>query len=157
MRFATLTQTEWLAHPAQHKGRFALFDSGKIDYDYENDTDWRRRMRNMEDDECRIIFWVLANWRVANVKRDYTWLATHIEDLKSTWNEVLEHRKNGTVPEKSEKVTEVVSGALTSEPHIIQHEVQSLPPVVQSVDPEPSYCSSSVHKKNAKTLQFDLG
>ena len=165
MRFATLTQTDWLSHPAQYKGKFALFDSGKINYDYENDPDWRRRMRDIEDDECRIIYWVLANWRVANVKRDYTWLSTHIEDLKSTWNEVLEHRKNGTVPEKIEKVSEVVSesgvevinGAVTSEPHKVQPEVQSIPLVVPSVDQEPSCCSSSVHKKNAKTLQFDLG
>lgn len=152
MRFATFTQTEWLAHPSQYKGRFALFDSGKIDYDYDNDPDWRRRMRN-SDDECRIIYWVLANWRVANVKRDYTWLSTHIEDLKSTWDEILEHRKNGTVPEKTEKISEVVM----SEPQITQPEVQSVVPAVEIRDPEPSYCSSSVHKKNAKTLQFDLG
>ena len=107
----------------------------------------------MYDDEFRIVHWVLANWRVANVKRDYKWLQTHIGDLKSVWDEILTHRANGTLPEKAEKITE----ALSCEPQIVQHDVQLHPPVVVNPDPKLVDCSSSVHKKNAKTLQFDLG
>lgn len=153
MRFATLTQTEWLSHPAEHKGRFAIFDSGKIEYDYELSTNWRASLKKSDDDEFRVVYWVLANWRVANVKRDYKWLETHLPDLKCVWDEVLEHRKNGTVPEKIEKITEV----LTCEPQTDQRDVPLAPQPVANDCPEPADCSSSVHRKNAKTLQFDLG
>lgn len=152
MRFATLSQKEWISHSSEHKGRFAIFDSGKIEYDYSVSLDWRSKLK-MYDDEFRIVHWVLANWRVANVKRDYKWLETHIGDLKSVWDEILTHRANGTLPEKAEKITE----ALSCEPQIVQHDVQLHPPVVVNPDPKLVDCSSSVHKKNAKTLQFDLG
>lgn len=150
MRFVTLTQTEWNASDAAFKGRFAVYDSGKVLYDNELNPTWRKTLP--DDDEFRVVHWVLGNWRVANVKRDYTWLETHIEELQSTWNEILHHRENGTVPEKQEKVSETV--------HCELQIVRPAPPetVLPEVlpDPTPSSCSSSVHKKNAKTLSFDF-
>lgn len=152
MRFVTLTQTEWAASQSPYKGRMAIYDSGKISYDTDLDPAWRSKL-NVVDDEFRVVHWVLGNWRVSNVKRDYTWMDTHIDELKETWNEVVHHRLNGTVPEKPEKVSEVVS----CETHTVQPDVPLPVPVVQDDDQTPSYCSSSVHKKNPKTLQFDLG
>jgi putative phage-type endonuclease len=152
MKFMTMTQTEWNASTSPYKGRFAIFDSGAISYDYELDPTWRSNLSKIEED-FRVIHWVLANWRLETVKRDYTWLQTHIDELKSTWEEILNHRSNGTVPEKNEKVIEVVQ----CEPQTAQPDVRSEPLEPESSGQEPSYCSSSVHKKNAKTLQFDLG
>ncbi len=154
MKFATVTQTEWNNANVPYKGRFALFDSGKIVYDYENLPTWRATLKSdNDDDEFRIVHWILSCWRISTVKRDYTWMDTHIDDLRQVWDEVIEHRKNGTVPEKPEKITE----ALSCELQTVQHDVPSIVPVVADADQEPDHCSSSVHKKNAKTLQFDLG
>ncbi len=150
MRFVTMTQTEWSTSDAPFKGRFAIYDSGKVLYDNELSPSWRKSLP--DDDEFRVIHWALGNWRMANVKRDYTWLPTHIDELKSTWDEILHHRDNGTVPEKMEKVNETVRCELQivrpAPPETV------LPPVTH--DLLPVDCSSSVHKKNAKTLSFDL-
>lgn len=152
MRFVTVTQTEWLNSSAPHKGRFALYDSGKIVYDNDLSPTWRKTLP--DDDEYRVVHWVLGNWRVSNVKRDYTWMATHIDELKSTWDEILNHRANGTVPEKIEKV---VTESIPCEPQTVQLEVPESAPLAAADDPPASYCSSSVHKKTPTTLLFDLG
>lgn len=146
MRFMTLGQTEWAAHPATYKGRMAVFDSGQVDYDV-GDPEWRTRLRQQTED-YRVVHWVLAAHRIALVKRDYTWLATHIEDLSSFWEEVQAHRRNGTIPEKEEKV---ICTPCTDQP-----DGPSPSPAAGGESREPSYGSSSVRKKNAKTLQFDL-
>ena len=151
MRFMTVQKSEWDSSTAPYKGRFAVYDDGVVSYDYEMSPEWKAQLKS-RDEEYRVVWWVLANWRVANVKRDYSWLDTHIEDLKSFWAEVQHHRTNGTVPEKS-------GGKLTIEQHeptTDQPDVLSPAHEAPRADPPVSDGSLSVHKKNATTLQFDL-
>ena len=161
MRFATLTQTEWLANTvAPFKGRFAIFDSGEVDYEQDTDKNWKVNLKK-KDEEYRVVHWVLSNWRQANVKRDYTWMPTHIEELTDVWNDVLMHRKNGTIPEKMEKIVEekpqkTFIGTLHCE---LQKDQRDDPfPVLLAEDARQVNLNglSSVHKKSATTLQFSL-
>ncbi len=38
------------------------------------------------------------------MKKDPTWLPTVLPKLREFWDEVLEHRKNGTKPEEPKKL-----------------------------------------------------
>ncbi len=147
MQFATLTKTEWSTRDIPYKGRFAVYDSGFVSYDTDNSPHWRSSLEN-RDEEFRIVHWALASWRIANVPRDFGWLPSHIDELTSTWEEVLAHRANGTVPEKALKLCD---------PPINSHDDQCSLPPEPVLSPEISDDLSSVHKMNATTLQFSLG
>ena len=148
MRFATLTQTQWLVSTYPHKGRFAVYDDGVLDYETEYSPTWKARLKE-RGEEYRVVHWVLANWRLLTVQRDYTWLPTHLADLTSFWEEVQHHRLNGTIPLKPEKVDQCT---LEIAPH---DDLSSLPVVVTENRSEVNDLSF-VRKTNPTTLQFDL-
>lgn len=148
MRFVTLSQSEWNTTAAPYKGRFAVYeDDSHVEYDWDEHPEWRARLKQ-RGGEYKVIHWILGNWRLANVKRDYEWLPSHIEELTTFWNEVLDHRRNGTIPTKEQTVKCELQIDRLDDPL----------PVLQVPDEHPvkKDCSFSVHKKNAKTLQFDL-
>jgi len=149
MRFATFTKTDWLAHDAPFKGRFAVYDDGFVDYDNENCQFWRARLLEHGED-YRVVHWVLANWRVSTVPRDFNWLKDHIEEFQSFWEEVQNHKRNGTVPIKEEKALRLC------DPPTDSRDVLGSPPVEVAANQETPGDSSSVHKKNPTTLQFCL-
>jgi putative phage-type endonuclease len=145
MKFATCQQIEWNASTA-HKGRMAFYDSGFIDYDWGDDPAWKTKLRDRPE-EFRVVHWILDSWRSVNVKRDYTWLPSHIEELTQFWDEVLSHRANCTTPEiQKECVLQIDSLGDPSET-----------PLAVSESRVEERGSSSARKKNAKTLRFDLG
>jgi hypothetical protein len=45
-----------------------------------------------------VIYWILGSIKEGFVNKDPNWLSSHIDELTKFWNEVLEHRKNGTTP-----------------------------------------------------------
>lgn len=141
MRFVTITQTEWIASTATYKGRFAIFDSGRIDYDSGKDPEWRTKLKR-GDEEFRVLHWFLANWRQSTVPRDYNWMKDHLDDLKNVWDEVLMHRANGTLPVKMNDL------------QTVQPDVPLVVPPPERVNPVPECYSSSVQKKNSKTLRL---
>jgi hypothetical protein len=145
MRFNNCTQTDWNSSDVAHKGRFAIYDDGRVDYDWDGSPAWKTNLRKSED-EFRIVHWILSNWRVVEVKRDYSWLPSHIDELQSFWNEVLEYRKNGTIPEKDQKVPCEIQIDLLDAP--------SNSPLVVHENREEEGGSLTVRKKNVKTLQF---
>lgn len=147
MRFVTSTQTEWNASTAPHKGRMAVFDDGSVEYDWDLLPDWKVKLRQSGRD-YRVVHWMLANWRMTTVKRDYNWMKDHIDELTQVWDEVMHHRRNGTMPEKDQKVR--------CELEIDQPDAPLAPHPPACENPVVEGGSSSVHKKNAKTLQFDL-
>jgi hypothetical protein len=146
MRFITCPQTEWNTTDVPFKGRMAIYDDGHVNYDWDT-PNWKVSLRETPG-EFRIVHWVLGNWRVVTVKRDYNWLHSHIDELTSFWSEVLHHRKNGTIPEKDQKVP--------CDLQIDLHDAPSTSPLVPSENPVKEGDSSSVHKKNVKTLQFSF-
>jgi hypothetical protein len=93
-----------------------------------------------------VVHWVLANWRVSTVPRDFNWLKDHIDEFESFWAEVQNHKLYGTVPIKEEKNVLAIDS----------HDVPGPAPSEVSVNLEAPCDSSSVHKKNSTTLQFCL-
>ena len=86
-RFKQVNYTEW-ARSSETKGFFAVYENGTVVYDKEVDSD-----------DCQMIYWILQSLKQDFVKKDPEWLTTHLPHLQAFWDEVLEHRKNGTRPE----------------------------------------------------------
>ena len=45
-----------------------------------------------------MIYWVLTHMKKDFVPKDPNWITDHIADLSKFWDEVVEHRTNGTLP-----------------------------------------------------------
>jgi len=87
-RFKQATYTEW-KRATGDKGFFAVYDSGKVVYDVEVDSD-----------DCQMVYWILQSIKEDFVAKDPNWLPTVLPPLRVFWDEVTEHRKNGTRPEE---------------------------------------------------------
>jgi hypothetical protein len=74
------------------KGAFTVYEDGKVLYDQE-----------VYEDTTQVIYWILGSIKEDFVPKDLEWLSKHFEGLRQFWNEVLEHRKNGTLPPKPEE------------------------------------------------------
>ena len=85
-RFKQVNYTEW-ARSTQTKGTFVVYDDGRVVYDV---------MEVPED--AQMIYWILGSIKEDFVPKDPNWLSDHLPALRAFWDEVLEHRKNGTKP-----------------------------------------------------------
>jgi putative phage-type endonuclease len=85
-RFKQVNYTEWLRATGE-KGFFSVCEDTGVVYDV---ADTR--------DECQVIYWVLQSVKDVYVPQNPGWITSHIDELQTFWNEVLEHRKNGTLP-----------------------------------------------------------
>ena len=90
-RFKQLNYTEW-EKSKETKGCFGVYDDGRVVYDVTE-----------HPEDCQVVYWILASIKQDFVPKDPKWLPDHIEQLKSFWDEVVEHRKNGTKPESKPK------------------------------------------------------
>ena len=85
-RFKQVNYTEWFrSHDV--KGFFVVYDDGRVEYDKE-----------AQGEDCQTIYWTLGSVKQGFVAKDPNWMSSHIEELTNFWDEVLEHRKNGTLP-----------------------------------------------------------
>ena len=91
-RFKQFPYNEWSVAEGT-KGAFAVYENGKVDYDVEH----------CESEDCQMIYWVLTHMKKDFVPKDPNWISDHIDQLQTFWNEVLEHRKNGTKPQETKK------------------------------------------------------
>jgi putative phage-type endonuclease len=89
-RFKQVNYSEWVRSTEQ-KGVFTVYESGKVVYD-----------KDIYEDTTQVIYWLLTSIKEDFVPKDPEWLPKHLEGLTQFWNEVLEHRKNGTLPPKTE-------------------------------------------------------
>jgi putative phage-type endonuclease len=89
-RFKQVNYSEWLRSTEQ-KGVFTVYESGKVVYD-----------KDIYEDTTQVIYWLLTSIKEDFVPKDPEWLPKHLEGLTQCWNEVLEHRKQGTLPSKTE-------------------------------------------------------
>jgi putative phage-type endonuclease len=85
-RFKQVNFTEW-QRSKETKGYLAVYDNGKVVYDQEIDAD-----------DCQMVYWILQSLKQDFVQKDPKWLSTYLPRLQAFWDEVLEHRKNGTRP-----------------------------------------------------------
>ena len=85
-RFKQVQYTEW-SRSSNEKGTFAVYEDGRVVYDIDS-----------VPEDAQMIYWVLTSIKKDFVPKDVNWLSDHIEGLTKFWNEVVEHRKNGTLP-----------------------------------------------------------
>jgi len=90
-RFRQVNYSEWVRSTEQ-KGVFTVYESGKVVYD-----------KDIYEDTTQVIYWLLTSIKEDFVPKDPEWLPKHLEGLTQFWNEVLEHRKQGTLPPKPEE------------------------------------------------------
>jgi len=89
-RFKQVNYSEWVRSTEQ-KGMFTVYEDGKVVYD-----------KDIHEDTTQVIYWLLTSIKEDFVPKDPEWLPKHLEGLTQFWNEVLEHRKQGTLPSKTE-------------------------------------------------------
>ena len=87
VRFRQVNYNEW-AKSKETKGFFAVYDDGRVVYDQQCDCE-----------DCQMVYWILGSMKEGFVTKDPQWLSSHLDALTTFWNEVLEHRKNGTRPQ----------------------------------------------------------
>ena len=86
-RFKQVYYAEWVAFQGR-KGIFVIFEDDSVSYT--KDASWEQ--------EHQKIHWILQSVKKDFVPRDPEWLPKHFPELKSFWDEVVEHRANGTKP-----------------------------------------------------------
>jgi putative phage-type endonuclease len=89
-RFKQVNYSEWVRSTEQ-KGMFTVYEDGKVVYD-----------KDIHEDTTQVIYWLLTSIKEDFVPKDPEWLSKHLDGLTQFWNEVLEHRKQGTLPPKTE-------------------------------------------------------
>lgn len=89
-RFKQVSYNEW-AKSDLRKGAFGVYDDGRVVYDVESHTE-----------DMQVVYWVLQSTKKDFVPKDPNWLSDHLPALQAFWNEVCEHRKNGTRPEEKQ-------------------------------------------------------
>lgn len=90
-RFKQINYSEWASNKGT-KGCFAVYDDGRVEY-------------GTIDGDAQMIYWSLVSVKEAFVKKDPEWLSRTFPALRAFWDEVLEHKKNGTRPQESKKLS----------------------------------------------------
>lgn len=108
-QFKTPTYTEWKDSTAEYKGFYAVTeDDTQIKYRDLSDTRepsvWRAEVLGDVDD-WDIVYWTLEKYRVKVVEHETDWLSKNLKSMEEVWNKILEHRKNGTLPEHPKEKT----------------------------------------------------
>jgi putative phage-type endonuclease len=87
-RFKQVFYAEWVAFQGR-KGVFVIFEDDTVSYT--KDASWTDR-------ENQKVHWILQSIKKDFVPKDPNWLPSHLDDLKSFWDEVVKHREAGTKP-----------------------------------------------------------
>ncbi len=108
-QFKMLTYTEWKDSTANYKGFYAVTeDDTQVRYRELSDTrdpsTWRAEVLGDVDD-WDIVYWSLEKYRMKIVEHEKDWLEKNLPSMTDVWNTILEHRKNGTLPEHPKEKT----------------------------------------------------
>ena len=108
-QFRTPTYTEWKDSTASYKGFYAVTeDDTHVKYKDLSDTrdpsTWRAEVLGDVDD-WDLVYWTLEKYCVKVVQHEPDWLEKNLPSMTEVWNTILEHRKNGTVPEHPKEKT----------------------------------------------------
>jgi putative phage-type endonuclease len=108
MKFKQVTYSEWMDSSSTYKGFFAIHDDEHVSYKPLKDTrtpsQWIETTLN-EEEPWEIVYWILEKHRTKQVLKEDSWLETHLPSLTAVWNEILDHRKNGSLPEHPREKT----------------------------------------------------
>lgn len=113
MQFKELNYTEFMKCAADIKSFFAVHkETGNVIYaDFTKDQDyisWKEKTIGDNWEEYTTTFWMLNNWRALTVSHQPSWLNLHLPSLKNVWNEVLEYRRTGTLPQSQKEKTTLI-------------------------------------------------
>ena len=108
-QFKTPTYTEWMDSKAEYKGFYAVSDDDmNVKYrdliDTRDPATWRDQVLGDVDD-WDLVYWTLEKYRVKVVEHEVDWLEKNLPSMTEIWNTILEHRKNGTLPEHPKEKT----------------------------------------------------
>ena len=106
-KFKVVNYSEWVDTATQHKSAFLSMNDGSFVYcdspDAKVIVEWKKetlKKLGCENPESyQLVWWVLLKTRFHSVDRDPEWLSNNLAAFEQTWTEVVEHRKNGTMPE----------------------------------------------------------
>ncbi len=113
MQFKELNYTEYVNCTAPIKSFFAVNkETGNVLYkdfkDQEEYISWKSRLIGDDWENYTTTFWMLNNWRTVTVKHQPGWLMLNLPALTQVWNEILEYRKTGTVPQSPKEKSVLV-------------------------------------------------
>ncbi len=108
-QFRTPTYTEWKDSTADYKGFYAVTeDDMQVKYrdlsDTRDPSTWRAEVLGDVDD-WNIVYWTLEKFCVKVVNHEPDWLSKNLPSMQEVWNTILEHRKNGTLPDHPKEKT----------------------------------------------------
>jgi putative phage-type endonuclease len=86
-RFKQVFYAEWVAFQGR-KGIFVIFEDDTVSYT--KDESW--------GNEHQKVHWILQSVKKDFVPKDPEWLPKHFAEMKSFWDEVVQHRAAGTKP-----------------------------------------------------------
>jgi putative phage-type endonuclease len=108
-QFRGLSYSQWMDSKAPYKGFYAVSDDEtQVKYRELDDTrtpgQWRAEVLKTVDD-WNLVFWSLEKYRMQLVEHDPQWLEKNLQSITGVWNTIVEHRKNGTLPEHPKEKT----------------------------------------------------
>jgi putative phage-type endonuclease len=110
MQFKVLNFSEWSDSKAEFKSCFAVHDDGAVTYRPVicalDIHEWQKLVLN-NPMEWQILYWVLVQKRTKLVYKDPDWMPMHFPEMKATWDEIVQHRINGTVPQKDKGILQL--------------------------------------------------
>jgi putative phage-type endonuclease len=102
MQFKTMNYSEWFESKSQYKSCFIVASDGKVTYKSIHNTqpidEWKSEMMGTDFMNFNVVYWALLKKRQKLIYKDPDWFPQHLPEIKSTWDEILDHRKNGTFP-----------------------------------------------------------
>jgi len=106
MQFKLMNFSEWTETLAEFKSCFAVHDDGAVMYraiDCDLDIHAWQTMVLTNPMEWQILYWVLLKKRTKLVQKDPDWMPMHFPEMKATWDEIVKHRTDGTLPAQKDK------------------------------------------------------
>lgn len=104
MQFCKLSYSDWIGTNSKYKSCFAVCNSNQqVLYKPFNQSleEWVQTLSM----EWQFIYWSLKSWRRVLIERDTEWMSLYLPQMKSTWEEILEHKQKNTFPEDSKRAT----------------------------------------------------
>jgi len=89
-QFKLVYYSEWVDFKG-NKGIFAQYDDGRIE-------EWTSTSGMI--DEGTLAYWIMTGVHRDLVAREEGWLSKHLPAIRTFWDEVVQHRSAGTLPEK---------------------------------------------------------
>lgn len=108
-QFKCLSYSEWMDSKSLYKGFYAVSDDElQVKYKDIQDTrdpaTWRKEVLETSED-WNLVYWTLEKYRMKLVEHEKDWLEKNLASITQVWNTILEHRKNGTLPDHPKEKT----------------------------------------------------